>query len=104
VEIADPSETEFRQLFEAVSRSLNVPIDNDTLDYLLKRHYRDADRPMRSCHPRDLLLQVQNYCHFHDAPLQATRPSLDAAVQNYFAITAPVRTHRIPSSRNSGST
>ena len=104
VEISDPSETEFRQLFEAVSRSLNVPIDSETLDYLLKRHYRDADRPMRSCHPRDLLLQVQNYCQFHDAPLQATRPALDAAVQNYFAITAPARTHRMPSNRNSGST
>ena len=104
VEISDPSETEFRQLFEAVSRSLNVPIDSETLDYLLQRHYRDADRPMRSCHPRDLLLQVQNYCQFHDAPLQATRPALDAAVQNYFAITAPARTHRMPSNRNSGST
>ncbi|HAP06486.1 MAG TPA: AAA family ATPase [Planctomycetaceae bacterium] len=104
VEISDPSETEFRQLFEAVSLSLNVPIDSETLDYLLQRHYRDADRPMRSCHPRDLLLQVQNYCQFHDAPLQATRPALDAAVQNYFAITAPARTHRMPSNRNSGST
>ncbi|MFM7863611.1 MAG: AAA family ATPase, partial [Planctomycetaceae bacterium] len=64
IEIADPSETEFRQLFDAVSRSMNVPIDEDTMEYLLDSHYRSANRPLRCCHARDLLLQVQNYCHF----------------------------------------
>jgi len=97
IEIADPSETEFRQLFETVSRSMNVPIDEDTLEYLLNSHYREAGRPLRCCHARDLLLQVQNYCNFHDTPIRATRAALDAAVTNYFAITAPSR-----SGRNSG--
>ncbi|GDX91895.1 MAG TPA: AAA family ATPase [Planctomycetaceae bacterium] len=100
IEISDPSEAEFRQLFESVSRAMNVPIDDSTMDYLLARHYREAERPMRCCHARDLLLQVQNYCQFHDTPIRATREAIDAAVVNYFAITAPARTGRINVSRN----
>jgi predicted ATPase with chaperone activity len=100
IEIADPSESEFRQLFDAVSRSMNVPIDEDTMEYLLDSHYRSANRPLRCCHARDLLLQVQNYCHFHDTPMRATRAALDAAVTNYFAITAPLRSGRNNSTRH----
>jgi len=100
IEIADPSESEFRQLFDAVSRSMNVPIDEDTMEYLLDSHYRSANRPLRCCHARDLLLQVQNYCHFHDTPMRATRAALDAAVTNYFAITAPPRSGRNNSTRH----
>ncbi|MFY8057921.1 MAG: AAA family ATPase, partial [Planctomycetaceae bacterium] len=100
IEISDPSEAEFRQLFESVSRSMNVPIDDGAMDYLLGRHYREAGRPLRCCHARDLLLQVQNYCQFHDTPIRATREAIDAAVVNYFAITAPARNGRLNGNRH----
>lgn len=79
---------------------MNVPIDADTMDYLLTRHFREAGRPMRCCHARDLMLQVQNYCQFHDTPIRATRDALDCTVANYFAITAPARIGRTNLNRN----
>jgi len=100
IDIADPSESKFRQMFDAVSRTMSVPIEEDTMEYLLESHNRSANRPRRCCHARDLLLQVQNYCHFHDAPMRATRVALDAAVTNYFAITAPPRSGRNNSTRH----
>jgi hypothetical protein len=41
---------------------------------------------MRACHPRDLLLQVRNYCLYRSRPLEVTEQSFDAAVENYFTV------------------
>ena len=55
------------------------------LDGLLDRHYRQADRPLRFCHPRDLLRQIKNLCEFHDRPRELSIDHVDVAVRNYFA-------------------
>jgi len=52
---------------------------------LLTRHYSEAERPLRYCHPRDLILQVKAFCEFHDQPPVLTMKALDVAVKNYFA-------------------
>ncbi len=41
---------------------------------------------MRFCHPRDLLLQVLNYCKYHKCPAEMTEDYFDRAVENYFAV------------------
>jgi hypothetical protein len=57
----------------------------DAVEYLIEHHYRTHHRPLRYCHPRDLLRQVRNYCEFLGKPLSVTRETLDVAVSNYFA-------------------
>ena len=52
---------------------------------LLDRHYHSCSRPIRYCHPRDLLRQVRNYCEFIGRPMEVTAETLDVAVRNYFA-------------------
>lgn len=85
VHLNDPSEQEFRTLFLQLAHAIKLRCEPVALDYLLARHYRDANRPLRYCHPRDLLLQIRNYCEFHEQPLEVSRPALDAACMNYFA-------------------
>ncbi|MEN6458181.1 MAG: AAA family ATPase [Thermoguttaceae bacterium] len=86
IEIHDPSEEEFRRLFELMGERLGVACRAEAIDYLIAAHYRRAHRPFRYCHPRDLLLQIRNYCKYHDCPAEMTNDHFDRAVENYFAV------------------
>ena len=86
IEVADPTEEEFRRLFELMGEKLNVAYHREAVDYLIATHYHKADRPLRFCHPRDLILQIRNYCKYHDQPAEMTNEYFDRAVDNYFAV------------------
>jgi hypothetical protein len=86
IEVLDPSEEEFRQLFTIMAPKLGVRYDQPALDYLIDKHYKAVNRPFRCCQPRDLLLQIVNYCRYMSAPPEMTQPYFDYAVENYFAI------------------
>ena len=58
------------------------------IDYLIGKHYQQAGRQLRFCHPRDLLRQVDNFCSFHELEPEVTEQNIDAAVKNYFAAIA----------------
>jgi hypothetical protein len=86
IEIANPSEADFRKLFEIMCRVLKVPYRAEAVETLIAKHYKPRSRPFRNCHPRDLLLQVRNYCLYHDRQIELRDEYLDAAVENYFAV------------------
>ena len=86
IEVPDPSEEEFRQLFEIMAPIVGLLYDQEAVNYLIDTHYKPLGRPYRCCQPRDLLLQIRNYCHYLDAPLLMCKEYLDYAVENYFAI------------------
>ncbi len=86
IEISDPTPESFRKICEMVAPALGFNFDSSSVDYLIQRHYVEAKRPMRSCHPRDLLLQVRSYCLFHKLPLELTPETIDIAVENYFTV------------------
>ena len=52
--------------------------------YLHRRFYRPAGRPMRACHPRDLLEQVTALCRCRGIKPVITRELIDAACASYF--------------------
>ena len=56
------------------------------VEHLLERHYRSCNRPLRRCHPRDILLQVHNYCVYNELPMEMRPDYLDGAVTNYFTV------------------
>ena len=58
IEVIDPTEDEFRRLFEMMGEKLGVAYRREAVDYLIATHFKAAGRPLRFCHPRDLLLQV----------------------------------------------
>jgi predicted ATPase with chaperone activity len=87
VHATDPTEEMYRQMFEIFAPKLGFPsVPREAVDHLIDAHYRAANRPFRCCQPRDLLLQVKNYCVYNELPLELTREYFDYAVSNYFTV------------------
>ena len=86
IEVPDPSEAEFRDLFRIMCEKFGFAHDPDAINYLIDTHYRPTNRPYRRCQPRDLLLQVRNYSQFHSEPMELSCQAFDAAVLNYFSV------------------
>jgi len=86
VEIPDPTEAQFRAVFRQVAAKLEIAFTATDLDDLIARHYVAAQRPLRFCHPRDLLQQIATACEFNSQPRTLTRELVDDAVMNYFCV------------------
>jgi len=86
IEAIDPSEDEFRQLFRILAPKMELEHSEAAVDYLIESHYRALDRPFRFCHPRDLLLQVYNYCTYQKTAMVVTPELFDLACENYFSV------------------
>jgi hypothetical protein len=85
IEVHDPEEREFVELFAELAEKAGCTCDIEAVKHLIEHHYRAVHRPLRYCHPRDLLRQVRNFCEFTGRKLAVTRETLDVAVTNYFA-------------------
>jgi predicted ATPase with chaperone activity len=87
IHAADPSEEAFRQMIQMFAPKLGFEeINQEAVDYLIAHHYKRVKRPFRCCQPRDLLLQVRNYCIYNDLPLVLKHEYFDFAVMNYFTV------------------
>jgi len=86
IEVVDPTEGEFRQLFQMMCRNLGFQYDDDAVTHVIEKHYKDTGRPFRCCQPRDLLAQVRDYCSFEQQPLNLTPGLLDIAAESYFSV------------------
>ncbi len=85
INAADPSESTFRSMIEAFAPKLGFEaVDRAAVDHLVHEHYTKVGRPFRCCHPRDLLLQVRNYCVYNQLELELKPHYFDFAVMNYF--------------------
>ncbi|MFO0908938.1 MAG: AAA family ATPase [Isosphaeraceae bacterium] len=87
INASDPTEEMFREMFHIFAPKLGFDhVDEDALEYLIDRHYRRINRPFRCCQPRDLLLQVRNFCIYNDLPLELRAEYFDFAAGNYFTV------------------
>ncbi|MEX2315757.1 MAG: AAA family ATPase [Pirellulales bacterium] len=86
IEVVDPDEAAFRELLAIMAPKLGVEYDQAAVDYLIEKHYRAVNRPLRCCQPRDLILQIRNYCRYANRPLAMSPENFDFAVENYFAV------------------
>jgi predicted ATPase with chaperone activity len=87
IHASDPTEREFRGMIEIFAPKLGFPeVDRQAVDHLIDQHYKRVKRPFRCCQPRDLLLQVRNYCVYNDLPLVMKSEYFDFAVANYFTV------------------
>ncbi len=85
IEIGDPSEEEFHQLFQLYCHSFGCDYRPEMIEDLLARHYRPSGRRLRRCHPRDLLLQIRSYCNYTRQAVELRPDYFDRAVKTYFA-------------------
>ncbi len=86
IEVPDPSKEEFLALFKLMTPLMGFEYDADCVDYLIEKHYEAVKRPFRACQPRDLLLQVRNFCVYKKQPKKLSNQAFDFAVENYFSV------------------
>ena len=84
INIIDPSEEQFRNIFQLVCKGKKVPYDDKGIDYLIKRWYVPFKRPFRSCQPRDLLDQMAAMAKYMMEPCSLTPDLIDSACSTYF--------------------
>ncbi len=86
INVPDPTEGEYRELFKLMSELFEVPFNEEVLDHLIKKHYQEAGRPFRSCHPRDLITQIINRAKYDGTEATPTNEHFDFACESYFAL------------------
>jgi hypothetical protein len=84
IAIEDPTVEQFTRIFELNCQRRNLKFHQVMVAYLQRRHYGPSNRPMRACHPRDLIDQVTALCRYHGREPVITRQLLDAACKAYF--------------------
>jgi len=85
VEVFDPTEEQFRSLFNQLLNEHGFQVEEGVIDHLIEYHYKRVGRPFRFCHPVDLLSQARDFCEFHRRPLFFDRDVAELAVLNYFS-------------------
>jgi hypothetical protein len=100
IPIADPTVGQFTRIFELNCRRHHLPFHPVMTGYLVRTHYKLTGRPLRACHPRDLIEQVIALCRYRGVEPTITRELLDDACRSYFidrpalpAGTAPCPSH-----------
>ncbi len=86
IPVPDPTEGQFRALVDAVAADLGVVVMPAAVDHLVSWHFRRESRPMRFCHPRDLVLQILHEARYRGEPPMLTEDSVDRAVDSYFSV------------------
>jgi predicted ATPase with chaperone activity len=84
IEIGAPNKEEFHLLFQLEANKQHLDCPAEMVDYLIGKHYVACSRPLRRCHARDLLEQIQYYCEYNEYRPIVSEELLDYAVRNYF--------------------
>lgn len=84
IEITDPSEAEFTELFRRGCQTLGLPWRPEVVQQLIREAFHRVGRPLRRCYARDLLMQVRAYCAYMNEPLDLRLDYLQHACRNYF--------------------
>ena len=84
IPVIDPTMEDFIRIFELNCRSRGFSFRPELVSYLMRRHYQPFDRPLRSCHPRDLLDQALALCAYRGIEPTLNEELLDAACASYF--------------------
>jgi hypothetical protein len=84
IAIGDPGPGEFMRIFELECRRNSLVFEPSFVAYLYRRHYAPIRRPLRACHPRDLLDLVVALCRYRGVTPVLTQELLDAACASYF--------------------
>ena len=85
IEIGDPNREEYLSIWNKILKSKDIPENPIMFDRLME-YYQTTKRPMRMCHPRDLIAQIENYATYHRVSPTVSERSLELALTNYFSI------------------
>jgi len=89
IPVVDPTLGEYTRIFELNCKRRRLRFHPVIVQYLQRRHYEPAGRPLRACHPRDLIEQVISLSRYRGVEPAITRELLDKACQTYFVDAEP---------------
>jgi SpoVK/Ycf46/Vps4 family AAA+-type ATPase len=84
IDVQNPTFDEYREIFKRVARSKDIPYDEQSLTYVLQEYYVKTNRQLRSCHPRDILDQINDIARYRGISPRLTKELIDQACSGYF--------------------
>ena len=75
---------EKRTMLQGTGRPLVFEFDEPVVEKIMERYYVQDYRPLRACHPRDLVEKLLDRANFLEKTPQLTYEDLDLACQTYF--------------------
>ncbi len=93
--VPDPNADQFRLIFRRVCEAQGVKYSSKAVDYLLERHYAPGGRPLRGCHPRDLVGQLVAMARYLGLTPEFSPELMDRVCLSYFADIRPSTTQHL---------
>jgi predicted ATPase with chaperone activity len=84
IDIMDPTFEEFREIFRRECRIRHIPFDDDALGFLLNEYFIKPNKPVRACHPRDLLDEIVDISRYKGIPPVLSEDLIRMACRAYF--------------------
>jgi predicted ATPase with chaperone activity len=84
IEVPNPTREEFLQILERVCRERDITFSQEGASYLLEHHYAETGRPLRGCHPRDLMELVEDIARYRGRVPALDTDLIDLACESYF--------------------
>ena len=84
IKVDGPSQEDYLKIFAMVARKRKMPLDEDTLVYLIKNQYPAIDNIYANYQPIFLIDQMIAICEFEGIPYQMSPELIDRAWANMF--------------------
>lgn len=84
IEVKDPTYDQYREIFRRECEAKGIPYREEALIYLLQEYYLKPGRPLRACHPRDLLEELVNIARFTGQKPMLAKQLIDLAWDSYY--------------------
>jgi hypothetical protein len=75
---------QYMEIFSRACQHYRLKFDEEVVQKIIQHYYVQHDRPLRACHPRDLLEKLLDRANFLEKTPQLTYEDLDLACQTYF--------------------
>ena len=82
--VPSPEEAEFCEIFRRCCAAHGFTCNEKALDRFLEKHYRAVRKPLRRCHPRDVINHAIDLIEFGGRSHELTEELLDHAYHNCF--------------------
>jgi predicted ATPase with chaperone activity len=82
--VGDPSFENFREILRRECEQRDIPFDEAGMAYLLHEYYIKPEKPLRACHPRDLLDEIVDISSYLNVPRTLSKELIDRACRAYF--------------------
>jgi predicted ATPase with chaperone activity len=83
--VDNPSGQQYHKIFMAVCKARGIEFNEEIFTYFVRKYVLDMNRPLRACHPRDIVKQLINFATYRGEPAAMTVDLIDRAASSYFA-------------------